>query len=187
MIGTIKIRDNTGLFTRKEQPMLRAALKEAWIDAARYFHDRMRDRRFSIEHAKAAGYAPRKGSDEPIGSKAFWRSYTGRKLKKYGHMRPLEFSGKTRAAMKSYVSLSSTSKGGKAAYPGARAFNYKNPNSDPSMNLNLEFRKILPGEADELAKIIDAKIDDLFNVRVAGWGGFSPEVTTLLESSGMGY
>jgi hypothetical protein len=88
-------------------------------------------------------------------------------------MRPLEFSGKTRQAVRAYVSLSSTSKGGKAAYPGARVFNYRNKYSDPSMNLNLEFRRILPGEAEQLANVIDSKIEDLFNSRVADWSEYS--------------
>jgi hypothetical protein len=86
------------------------------------------------------------------------RSYTGRKLKKFGHTRPLEFSGTARRLVRT-ASISSTSNGSRVRYPGARVFNYKNPFSNPSMNLNLEFRTILPEEGELLARDMETKID----------------------------
>ena len=164
MIGAIKIASSSIIMRRGEKSEVNKVLKESWLKAAKHFHAEMRDKRFTIEHARAAGYAPRKGDGKT--GKEFWRSYQGRKQKKYGHQRPLEFTGKTRAAVRAYVSLSSTSKGGKAAYPGARVFNYKNPKSDPAMNLALEFRRITPAEAIELAKIIDADVNEFWSRRI---------------------
>jgi hypothetical protein len=181
MIGAIKIRERSIILRRGDKSHVNKTLKAAWLNAARYFHDSLRDKRFTVEHAKAAGYAPRKGSTMPVGSKQFWGSYLGRKLRKFGHMRPLEFSGRTRQAVRSYVSLSSTSKGSRAAYPGARVFNFRNPKSDPGMSMNLEFRRILPQEAEHMARAIDSTLDEFWNQKI------EEEVTTLLDSAGMGY
>lgn len=164
MIGAITIRSRSIVMRRGEKSQLNNALKNSWLKAARYFHDRMRDKRFTVEHARAAGYAPRKG--DGLTGKAFWNSYQGRKQKRFGHQRPLEFTGKTRAAVRSYVSLSSTSKGSRASYPGARIFNFRNPKSDPRLNPALEFRYIIPSEAAELAKVIDADIDEFWNRKI---------------------
>jgi hypothetical protein len=46
------------------------------------------------------------------GTKFFKKSYTGRKLHKWGHTRPLEWSGVTRARA-SVLDVKATSKGGK--------------------------------------------------------------------------
>lgn len=165
MIGTITIKDFTAFASeRKMKSAVNKALKQAWFDSARYFHDRFRDKRFTVEHARAAGYAPRKGEQSGLSAKAFFKSYTGIKFKRFGHKNPLEFSGETRKAVRSYVSLSSTSKGGKASYPGARVFNFKNRYSDPALNMNLEFRTILPNEAKEIASVIDAYMDTRWHV-----------------------
>ncbi len=147
-----------------EKKQIRASLKESWYEAGKFFHFNLRDNRFSKEHAKKAGYTPRKG-EASAGVAAFWgnikafsKSYTGRKLSKFGHTRPLEFSGTTRRLVRT-ASISSTSNGARVTYAGARAFNYKNPLSNPSMNLNLEFRTILPDEAILIAKEIESTID----------------------------
>lgn len=140
--------------SRAMQKQIRGTLKNAWREAALYFHTELRERRFSKEHARKAGYAPRKGEESRISQKSFWRSYTGRKLKKFGHTLPLEFTGRTRAAMRA-ATITATSKGASIKYSGARVFNFHNPLSDPRMDLNREFRTILPEEANEMARIIE--------------------------------
>jgi hypothetical protein len=142
------------------QKAVTEALRDGWYQAALYFHLTLREKRFTAEHARKAGYAPRKGQDKGQGSKSFWKSYTGRKMKKFGHTRPLEFTGRTRKAMAT-ANISATTKGATIRYPGARVFNYRNPLSDPAMNLNLEFRTILPEEADAMAKIIN---DNMYTI-----------------------
>jgi hypothetical protein len=182
VIGVIRIRDYSIFSKRGDKKVVNAALKEGFAKAGRYFHDNLRDKRFTEEHARKAGYAPRSGSKHAIGSKSFWLSYTGKKLKKKGHMRPLEFSGASRAAIKGYANISSTSKGGKVAYPGARAFNFKNPFSHPTMNLNLEFRGILADEAELLADVVDSSFESM--VRAWHTGTADVEVQELLASAG---
>jgi hypothetical protein len=138
------------------------ASKRAWLDTARYFHEHLRDKRFTPEHAREAGYYARKGQNLPRGSKQFKRSYYGRKLLSqrgggWGKANPLEWTGDTRRAIRS-GSASSTSKGGKMAYAGARVFNYRPPKSQ--IRMNEEFRRITPDEAIELANYYDRQLDD---------------------------
>lgn len=174
MIGTIKITEYAALTRGGDKKEIRASLKKSWENAGRFFHLNLRDKRFTKEHAQKAGYTLRKGEDKGTNSKDFFRSYTGRKLKKYGHTRPLEFSGATRSAVRS-ANISSTSSGARVAYAGARSFNYRNPFSNPTMNLNLEFRKILPEEAAQIAKQIESEIDSnwVFNNSTRSYTNFN--------------
>lgn len=144
------------------------ASKEAWVAAGKLFHAEMRDDRFSVAHGRRAGYKPRQGEQSGLRGKAFWNSYTGRKLKQWHHRRPLEWSGETRRAVRS-ANISSTatkykkdgSSGGgvKVAYPGARKFNFRGRGSQ--INMAEEFRKVLPDEAVRIAGRYDDRLDFL--------------------------
>lgn len=129
------------------------ATKQTWQDTGTEFHTKLRDRRFTNAHATAAQYAPRKG--EAGSGVSFARSYTGRKLKKRRHTRPLEFTGETRRAV-SLATVRSTSKGVKVAYPGARKLNYQNPNS--SIRMADEFRRVIPSEVTLLADFFSTQL-----------------------------
>jgi hypothetical protein len=174
MIGVIRITQFVALTRTGDKKEIRASLKTSWYNAGKFFHLNLRDKRFTKEHAMKAGYTLRKGEASGAGTKNFFRSYTGRKLKKFGHTRPLEFTGETRAAVRT-ASISSTSNGGKVSYPGAKKFNYKNPFSNPTMNLNLEFRKVLPDEADLIAKQINSEINSnwVFNNNARSYVNFN--------------
>ncbi len=82
--------------TSRNEACLQRSQKEAWRDVAWEFHTNYRDKRFTPEHAIAAGYTRRKGELIPRDTKAFRQSYTGRKLRMFGHTNPLQFSGDTR-------------------------------------------------------------------------------------------
>lgn len=152
---TIQVRDR-GATPRGMKRVFNAAQKAAWRDVAWEFHSNYRDKRFTPEHAIAAGYTRRKGEMIPRDTKAFRQSYTGRKLRMFGHTNPLQFTGDTRRAVK-WASVSSTSKGGKAAYSGARVFNFRPPRS--KVRMGEEFRRITPQEAIELGKYFDQQLD----------------------------
>lgn len=152
---TIKTRDR-GNTPRGMKRAFNEASKAAWKDTAWEFHGSYRDKRFTAEHAREAGYAFRKGELLPRGTKAFRRSYTGQKLRIHKHTRPLEFSGDTRRAVRA-TSISSTNKGGKAAYRGASRFNFRHPKS--KIRMNEEFTRITRQEAGELAAFYDRRLD----------------------------
>lgn len=151
----INVRER-GTVPRKMKKVFNASKKEAWHDTAVEFHAEYRDRRFTEQHATAAGYTRRKGEGQAFGSKAWRASYTGKKHRMFGHTRPLEFSGESRRAARQ-VRVSSTSKGSRAAYAGLRKFNFRHPKSQ--IRMGEEFRRILPREADELAKHFDRALD----------------------------
>lgn len=151
----ITVRDR-GATPRGMKRVFNNAQKAAWADVAWRFHEQYRDKRFTPEHAIEAGYSKRKGELIPRNSAAFRKSYTGRKLRMFGHTNPLQFSGTTRRAVK-WASVSSTSKGGKAAYAGARVFNFLPPRS--KIRMGEEFRRITQREAIELGKYFDERLD----------------------------
>ncbi len=130
--------------------------KAAWQVTAEAFHEHYRDLRFTEAHGKAAGYSPRKG--EGTSGKTFWRSYAGRKRKKFGHSRPLEWSGETRRAV-AMANVATTRTHARIAYPGARKLNFRHPKSD--IRMSQEFTKILPSEAADLGRRFDDELDRL--------------------------
>jgi len=134
--------------------------KAAWQSTGMLFHREMRDKRFTRAHGREAGYQKRQGEEPGLTRAEFFRSYTGRKLRKHSHMRPLEFSGETRRAIRT-ASISATSKGSRVRYPGARKFNFRRTSAAPKMAD--EFRKLLPDEIQKLAAHYDETLDDKLN------------------------
>jgi hypothetical protein len=145
--------------SRELRKQYQQASSESWKDVGAEFHSQMRDKRFTHAHATKAGYEPRVGSNMQPGQKGFWRSYTGRKLRKFGHTRPLEFTGETRRAV-SLASISSSRAGVKVAYPGARKFNFSTKHTN--VRMADEFRRVLPEEADALAAVYAARLAERF-------------------------
>lgn len=156
MIGRVIIRER-GAAPRGFRRVWNAASKTAWFASGEFFDDNLRDRRFTTAHAIAAGYKKRKGELQPVGSKSRRKSYTGRKEAKYKHSRPLEFSGDTREALRSGGRVVTTSKGARVRYPQARAFSYRHPKSQ--INMQEEFRTLLPEEEMQLGRIYDSRLD----------------------------
>lgn len=158
----IQVRDR-GNTPRGMKRAFNAASKESWHGTAIYFHENLREERFTPEHALKAGYVKRRGQNMSPTDKGYYRQYYGRKLRNPrqgggpGKANPLWKTGKTRQAVR-FARISSTSKGGKAAYSGANVFNYRNPKSQ--VRMNEEFRRIIPDEAIKLASVYDASLDD---------------------------
>lgn len=125
------------------------AAKKSYHAAISYFHQTYRAKRFTVAHARAAGYALRQGENVPYGSKEFWRSYTGRKLRKFKHRSPLKYTGQTERRART-VNITATSKQGKGRY-SLPALNYR--------NLGDEFRRVLPHEARQLGRIYDQTLN----------------------------
>jgi hypothetical protein len=69
--------------------------------AGRYWDQTFREKHFTSAGATEYGYTPREGERGNPSSKGFRRSYTGRKLRKFGHTRPLEYTGESRRRTRS--------------------------------------------------------------------------------------
>jgi hypothetical protein len=92
----IQIKER-GKTPRKLIPAHNAASRDGYNAAARYHHQKHTPKRFTYSHGREAGYTKRSGDDLPYGSKAYWKSYAGRKKKQKGHRDPFVWSGRTRA------------------------------------------------------------------------------------------
>lgn len=157
-IKAIKIADRSfiaaGGMGRAVAQLHREAAKGAYAAAGEDYHRELRPKRFTREHAAEAGYKPRAGEHLVWGSKEFWKSYTGRKLKKYGHTLPLVFSGRTRDRAK-MATITSTSNRGQIKY-AVNALNFIPWARE-------EFIKLLPREIDYLGQRFDFHYDRIFN------------------------
>lgn len=122
--------------------------KRAWAETAKKFHTDLRDKRFSEEHARTARYKKRT------------EKYLEAKQRKFGHTRPLEWSGETRRAVKT-ARITSTSSRGKAAYAGARKLNFRSGPNAP--NMAKEFRHLTSADKKYLAKDYDANLNRELN------------------------
>lgn len=74
------------------------AKKQAYYDAGAVWQMEIRPEHFTLRAAARYGYAPRGGEGGKPDPYGFFRSYTGRKQKKWGHRRPLEWCGRSRRA-----------------------------------------------------------------------------------------
>ena len=148
-IPRIEIRER-GKAPRRLATAYGQASRNAWRETGNWYHDNLRPKRFTVAHGKAAGYKPRKGDELPWGTKAFWRSYVGRKVRKFKHRDPLVFTGtsKRRSQMRTVVAQRNVAK---LRY-SVQAFNYH-----PYMQS--EFRRILPVEAQQLGRVYDMNLD----------------------------
>jgi len=150
MLGLVKIKER-GPVGRKMASSFRAALKESWNETGRSFAANNIPRRFTREHAKEANYSPRAGETMPRNSKMFLGSYTGRKIRKFGHSDPFVWSGETRRNARS-ARLTSTGKGVRVSLPDARKLNY-NP------RYAAEFVRITAREGVEVGVVLDKALD----------------------------
>lgn len=142
----------TGVVGMRPSTFRRRFLKPMYHFLGEYWHRELLPKHFTNQGAKEYGYAPRKGEKGNKGGKGFRKSYTGRKLKRFGHTRPLVFTGELQR-MSRFRNIKATSKGVKVTLPQARKANLRHPKSNVNM-------------ADELTRFSDrdiAKIHDQGN------------------------
>lgn len=120
--------------------------KEGIEKSLSHWHAHMRPKHFTHEGAREYGYTPRQG--ERGSQHRFKGSYTQRKLQKFGHTRPLEFSG-TSKALSANKNIKATSKGGRCKI-NAPALNFKHPNS--TIVMRDEMTRVTRAEASEIAE-----------------------------------
>jgi len=148
----------------------RRILKEAWQEVGMYLFSNFVERHFTKEATGRYGYQPRAGED--TSGKTFWRSYTGRKQKKYHHTLPMVLTGRTREGAKR-VTIYATSKGVRVALPGVVHLNQYKPKAkrigphagDPPIDLRDELVMITDSEADTLRKIHEAAVVRIMGAR----------------------
>jgi len=96
MIGEIKIKERgatPGILKRELNKLKKVAFESAGI----HWHQEIRPKHFTSAGATEYSYAPRSGERGNVGRYGFARTYTGRKLKAYGHTQPLVLTGESQA------------------------------------------------------------------------------------------
>ena len=100
-------------------------------------------------------YTPRKGQNYPRGSKRFWKSYFGRKLRYKKHSLPLVWSGELRDVTdKGYIR--STGKSGKYVMSGAQKANFRAAGS--RVNMREELTRVIPSERRAMVRELDREM-----------------------------
>lgn len=152
-IRAIKIRER-GAVPRSMAKQHREASRAAYQQIAEQHHRENTPKRFTKEHGQAAGYRKRKGEELQFGTKAFWNSYTGRKLRKFGHMLPLVWSGQTRDRAR-IATIQVTINRGQIRY-SVNALNYQPWTRD-------EFTRLTPAEVETLGQTWESVYARLFD------------------------
>jgi len=145
----------------------RALLKEAWRACGMHLFDQFVQKHFAGEGKTRYEYAPRAGED--AGGKDFWRSYTGRKQKKFHHTLAMVLSGRTREGARRST-IYATSNGCRVALPGVVHLNQYKPRpkklgphaGEPPIDLREELLRVANSERDALGKIHEAAMVRLF-------------------------
>lgn len=146
--------DLSALAAGRKKSVVNRAVKEALTAAGKEWHQKYYTGHFTKAGAARYGYHKRKGEGQTPGSKPFKRSYTGRKLKKFGHTDPLKFSGETYQLGK-VSKIKATSKQARVILPVG--LNRKHPKSQ--IRMRDEATRVLPEEADYLRTIAEAEAE----------------------------
>lgn len=149
------LRPNSREIATRLRGAFNRAKKGAFQKAGEHWHRAFRKRHFHPMAYREYGYTPRKGDELPFGTKQFWRSYTGRKLRKMRHRLPLVWSGETRRLSR-MRDVRATSKGGRVTIR-ARKLNLR-PRGG-RINMAAEMKAVSEREQAELLKVFGRKLN----------------------------
>jgi hypothetical protein len=144
--------DLAALSAGRKKGVVNRAVKSALTAAAKEWHQKYYAGHFTKAGAQKYGYYKRKGELISPGSKAFRRSYTGKKLRKFGHTDPLKFTGETYHLGK-VAKIKATSKQARVILPAG--LNRKHPKSQ--IRMRDEATRVLPDESSHLKQIAEAE------------------------------
>lgn len=136
--------------------------RDAAQEMGHHWHREFRPKHFTHAGATEYGYTPRAGERGSSSKVKFARSYTGRKLKKFGHTNPLVYSGLSRDLTR-IPNIRSTATRGNATCRvrmNAPRLNMRNPTT--KINLREELSRISSGESKQLADVARRTIQDRF-------------------------
>lgn len=128
-------------------------VREAWRQVGLYWVKAFRPKHFTAEGGREYGYAKRSGERGNAGSQGFKRSYVGKKLAKFGHTKPLVWSGRSEAATRSarIHATATRNKSGVEIFMNAPTLNLRNKYNDT--NMRAEMTRISERETIELVRL----------------------------------
>lgn len=136
---------------------INGVVRDAMEDVGKRWRSRYLPEHFKNSATSKYGYAKRKG--ESGSTRRFRGSYTQRKLKKYGHTRPLEFSGKGKreALQNENIQAFATSRSARVEIRLPQKFNFRHPLSQ--VRMADEIRATTASELRDLEAFLTKKID----------------------------
>lgn len=132
------------------------AVKESLHDMASEWHDEMLPEHFTEAGAQKYGYYRRKGQGLDRSGKAFQRSYTAKKLRMFGHEKPLVFTGEGQQLAR-LRRIRATSKQATVVLPSK--FNFRHAKS--RINMREELTAITQGEIDTLRGLAERRCAEI--------------------------
>lgn len=150
------IRPKPAEVARRLRGQFSRAKKAAYHKIGVHWFRYLRPKHFTHEGFREYGYTPRKGQELPRGSREFWKSYCGRKLRLHGHMLPLVFTGESRGLSRT-ANVRATSKGVRVVMAAVRKLNWRHPESQ--VYAAAELRRVSDGEARELTRIFGFELN----------------------------
>lgn len=139
---------------------LRKLQKLAYEQDGLWWHKMFRPKHFTKRGATEYGYAPRQGEAGSGWSKGFRRSYTGKKLRRYGHTRPLVLTGETQS-MTRVRDVRANSNGVRVVLRGANKLNWRYAGSE--INMREEMTRVSEREQVEIVRLHDRVLDRKLN------------------------
>jgi hypothetical protein len=143
------------------QSQFNQIVRDAWIEVAHFWHEHILPKHFTEEGGREYGYMARKG--DQVSGKAFNSTYQGKKLKKWGHQKPLVWSGELE--QKSHVAgitATATSSGSqcKTTLPNCQKANWKNPNT--KIDMPDELTRFSEADREIIVRMFNARLDAKF-------------------------
>jgi len=130
-------------------------VEPSWVPPLIQWKRDFRPVHFTARGFNLYGYTPRKGQDAPRGSKSFWQSYFGQKLRKMKHSLPLVYTGELRdATAQGYVRA--TGRSGRYVMPGAQKANFRYWGS--SINMRDELTRVTASERRDMVRTMDREM-----------------------------
>ena len=160
-----------------------AAVRIGTEAAVAEWHAEIMPEHFTVAGGKKYSYQPRKGDDEPPriklpgGRTKRNNAYSWQKRRRFGHNKPLVYTGSSEAAARSAVKVSSRKKPGAdgivegtAAMPNLPKYFYQRRKDHGAPDKPAELTRALPAEEQQLARTVE---------RVAMQRMFQPSVARV--------
>lgn len=151
--GALITMETVGAVPRTLAKQWSALMREEWRRTGHYWHDRYREKHFTRQGGREYKYTRRKG-ELMRGERRYGSTYTGRKEKRWGHTRPLVFTGFTRRLARQRV-VRPTRRGVKIPIR-APGLNRRHPKS--RVNMAREMRTVSRAEVVEITRNLERRM-----------------------------
>jgi len=158
MIG-IHIRYKGGAEFKRSA--INKVLQQAYAELGLHWFRQHLPKHFANRASSEYDYAPRQGERGSGANRKFSATYTGSKLKRYGHTRPLELTGASRRQATATAVVRSTSKSVRVSFPAGN-LSFSHPSG--RINMRREVEAISAADRYELGQIMDNALERKFKI-----------------------